>query len=71
MERDGLPVDAGGDARACAAGSHMLGAMPWGRRFGPCMAVPESDAKSSKKVLFQNWNLKNSMKIGKDGAANP
>lgn len=25
----------------------------WGRRFGSCMAVPESDTESSRKVLFQ------------------
>lgn len=42
-----------------------------GRRFGSCMAVPESDDESSRKVPFWEWNLKNGMKIGKDRAAKP
>lgn len=52
------------------AWSRMPGVL-WGRRFGSCMAVPESDAESSKKVPFWSWNLKNGMKIGKVEAANP
>lgn len=75
-----LPVDAVGECRkrqgqavAFVILTHGAGCrgVLWGRRFGSCMAVPESDAESSRKVLFQGWNLKNSMKIGKVGAAKP
>lgn len=42
-----------------------------GRHFGSCMAVPESDGESSRKVPFQGWNIRNGMKIGKDRVAKP
>lgn len=57
-ERDGLPVDAGGrdgargDARACAAGSPHVGAMPWAAVSVPVWWFESQMPKVLEKFRF-------------------
>lgn len=52
VKRDYLPVDAGGDARACAAGSPHVGAMP-----GAAVSVPVWRFQSQMPKVLEKFRF--------------